>query len=247
LSPGTEDAFFFERYLSQLELMREVLEVSGFRHRRHVVDVGAHIGGWSWVLSQWCEQVNALDVSEAALELGDRFAQLNSLDNIVFRRMTPAAAAALPPADGMLCLVTFQVMRAGELETFFASARRILVPGGRLLCNSVTPWMVLEWLLTGSRIRLDGWRFQLVWARDCLRGLLTRRIDPTRAYYCLRPAAVIDLASRYSFRLVRAPRWYRGIRATRALEISNAGDMSHRFRHYDWYLFEWTREGGGGP
>ena len=238
LSPHTDDAFFFARYLSQLDWMRDVLEVSGFQSCRHVVDVGAHVGGWTWPLSSWCEQVTALDIDPVAVDLGARFARQHGLQNVRFLLNTPEHLASLPLADGMLCLMLFQILPPGGVHRVFSLAHRLLRPRGLLLCNSATPWLVLKWLLTGARLRADGWRYQAVWARDVLRGLLMRQVRPERAYYCLKPSALIHLAGTAGFRLVRSPADFRKIPAVRAIEDSKSGRSPLGFRHYHWYLFE---------
>lgn len=242
ISAGTENRYYFERYLSQWLMMEQILWVSGFHGGRHVIDFGCFVGGWSWVLSRMCEAVTALDVDDTALALGKRFAQHHGFSNLEMKTIAPDVLAALPPADGILCVGTFQVMPAADLYAFFSMVRRTLVPGGLLLCNSARMFLPLEWLLTCERVKVRGWREQLVWARAVLRALRSRRIQATGSYYCLRPFTLINLAHEHGLTLTHSPAWYRGIEATRDLERSKSGKSRPLFRHYDWYLFEKRKE-----
>ena len=253
LSPGVKDSFFFERYIDQDKILADIL--APFNGRRHVVDFGCNVGGWAWQLSDMCDTVTALDISNDVLKLGTIFIEHNGISNIDFKINDSKTLESLPSADGIVCLITLQLMKAAEIHRFFDFARQKLNTGGLLLCNSVGPRFAFEWLVTMKTVRNKGWHSQILWAIRLFRVMLMKKIAPSpfllthlptrvsnflSCYYCLRSQSVIRLANDNGFKVVRSPKLYKDAPEIRDFELSTYGKTM--LRHFDWYLFERVKE-----
>ena len=241
ITPTSTDAYFFERYLRQRPEMRAILDAGGLKGLETVVDFGGHVGGWAWVMAESCQHVTVLAVDQNILASGADFARDNGLDAVDFVEISTEALAAVPPLDGVLCVGTLQVMNHAEIRQFLQFAQGKLRPGGRLLCNTASPRMLLDWTLRLRRVRVDGWLGQLSWAYTLVRALGQRRVaHDDRQTYCLRPAALIRTVEEHGFRLTRAPRELRSLPVFREWELSSGYESPALLPYYDWYVFERT-------
>ena len=241
ISLSATDAYFFERYLCQRPEMRAILDAGGLSGLDRALDFGGHVGGWAWVMAESCGHVTVLDVDENVLRLGAEFARRNALDAIDFVEISADALADLPPSDGILCVGTLQVMTHAEIRQFLEFARRSLRPGGRMLCNTASPRMLLDWTLRLRRVRVDGWRGQLGWAYALVRRFAhTQVAHDSRSTYCLRQGALTRTVEQHGFRLERGPRELRSLPVFREWELSSGYTSPAVLSYYDWYVFERT-------
>ena len=191
------------------------------------------------MLAESCERVTVLDVDPNVLELGTAFIGDNGLDGIDFAEISADTLASLPPSDAILCVGTIQVLSHAEIRQFLGFTRANLRPGGRLLCNTASPRMLVDWTLRLRRLRYDGWRGQLAWAGRLAVGLAHRRVaGDGRRTYCLRPKALIRTVEEHGLRLLRSPHQLRSLDALRQYEVSTGYESPALLPYFDWYVFE---------
>jgi SAM-dependent methyltransferase len=101
-----------------------------------VLDFGTGTGYGAARLAATAGSVTGVDVSQAAVDYANRRYQADNLD---FRTISPVEEAPLPFPDDTFDVVTsFQVIEhVPSPQAYLAEAKRVLKPGGTLLC--VTP------------------------------------------------------------------------------------------------------------
>ncbi|EGK12223.1 class I SAM-dependent methyltransferase [Kroppenstedtia eburnea] len=103
------------------------------------LDIATGAGHTAFVLSRVCRRVVGLDITPRMLEIAAEEADRRGLDNITWFE---GDAENLPLPDRLFDLVTSRIAphHFPHPEQAFAEARRVLVPGGRLiLVDNIVP------------------------------------------------------------------------------------------------------------
>jgi ubiquinone/menaquinone biosynthesis C-methylase UbiE len=135
-SPGVSFEAFApidEFHVGGLEATRELARVSSPEPGASVLDLGSGLGGPARLLAaEHDADVTGVDLSDEFVEVASTLTSLAGLDRRV--RFESGDVTALPFADGSFDhAVTIHVaMNIADRAGFYAEARRVLRPGGRL-------------------------------------------------------------------------------------------------------------------
>jgi len=141
------------RYTADLALWLELAEDA-----EHVLDVGAGTGRVALPLARAGHRVTALDVDpELLAELERRAAGLP-----VATLVADAGAFVLPEPVDLIAVPMQTIQLLDDRDGFFASARRALVPGGRVavaIATDLEPYDGTPPLPPPDRGEADGWTY----------------------------------------------------------------------------------------
>lgn len=228
---------------AERETIAHALSALGFAGLDHVVDYGCGRGRWIFPLAGMVNRVTGIDCDANYLSAIDNFASVNHLSG----RVTTTAAADLSSlprhsVDGMISIGTLQVLGDGaRWHDFFRQARAALNPGGLLLCNVPTQYMVGGHFWGGegfTQMKILGWRAgldrQLGWLLQWLRALGRSRIVAGQKYYAVSARAVERLASAHGFSIVEDTQSI--LQKTRLGEFPGYRNENPARPRYAWWL-----------
>ncbi len=144
------------RYDADLPLWRELAREAP----EGVLDVGAGTGRVTLLLAAEGHSVTALDVEPALLSVLEERAAGAGVE--VQTLLADAAAFDLPRPVGLVAVPMQTIQLLPERDGFFASARRALVPGGRVavaIATDLEPYDGAPPLPAPDLGRYDGWTY----------------------------------------------------------------------------------------
>jgi ubiquinone/menaquinone biosynthesis C-methylase UbiE len=133
--------------LAEARLARQVIHAGGVRDGTTVLDVGCGFGGTLAEIDAHCDGMNLVGLNIDARQLDRARSQVVARPGNRVEFVT-GDAGALPFADAsfdvVLCVEA--IFHFPSRQRFFAEARRVLRPGGRLALCDFVPRRIVPWL-----------------------------------------------------------------------------------------------------
>jgi SAM-dependent methyltransferase len=137
LEPVSYD-FASRMYAGGIEKYERRLRQVGFGDRKRVLDAGSGTGQWTLALSQFCEEVTAVDILEGRMFMLDGLLKAAGVGNVraefgSLKKLRFADGAF----DGVLCYGV--IFTTGAWQEVLREMYRVLAPGGLLYLTANGP------------------------------------------------------------------------------------------------------------